>query len=117
MDDIQILKRICTLNLENKQSLADYLSFLEKKETDTLINDETKAINIIKSEGVCGFIDLAILIKTLPIEKTSWGYFLRGSIDSWVKAYFKCSLEEAILIIDILINYQYLQLSSEGNVK
>jgi hypothetical protein len=117
MDDIQILKRICTLNPENKQSLADYLSFLEKKESDILINDETRAINIIKSEGVSGFIDLAKLIKTLPIEKTSWGYFLRGSIDSWVKAYFKCSLEEAVMIIDILINYNYLKVSSEGNVQ
>lgn len=117
MDDIQILRRICKLNQENKQSLANYLSFLEKKESDSLINDENRAINIIKSQGVSGFIDLAKLIKTLPIEKTSWGYFLRGSIDSWVKAYFKCSLEEAILIIDILINYNYLQLSSEGNIK
>jgi hypothetical protein len=117
MDDIQILKRICALNPENKQSLADYLSFLEKKESDMLIIDEARAINIIKSEGVSGFIDLAKLIKTLPIEKTTWGYFMRGAIDSWVKAYFKCSLEEAISIIDILIKYHYLQLSSEGNVK
>jgi hypothetical protein len=117
MDDIQILKRICTLNQENKQSLADYLSFLEKKESDSLIDDETKAINIINAGGVLSFIDLAKLIKTLPIEKTTWGYFMRGAIDSWVKAYFKCSLEEAILIIDILIKYHYLQLSSEGNVK
>lgn len=117
MDIVQLLNRIGALNQENKQSLENYLSFLEKKESDTLINDETRAINIIKALGVSGFIDLAKLIKTLPIEKTSWGYFLRGTIDSWVKAYFKCSLEEAILIIDILIKYNYLKVSSEGNVQ
>jgi hypothetical protein len=117
MDYSELLNRISSLNKENQYTVKVFIDFLEKEEQKKLIEDESKVLDLIKVHGVISFFELANLIKSLPIHKSSWGYFLRSDIHSWAQTHFKCSHEEAFLMIETLIKYKYLKVSSEGNLQ